>query len=566
MRGPCVSGAAFAIIWIIPALGTGEVQAQAPTHKHYAETEKAKQPAPDGRLAPRLQNLGKHAFPVSCKGKGVQEYFNQGINLAYGFNHAEAARSFTEVARRAPDCAMAYWGHALVLGPNINAPMEAAKEPEAMKLVRKAVSLRSKASPRERTYIDALALRYTGRADDRAKNDRAYADAMGDLHRRYPDDLDAATLYAESLMNLRPWDYWTRDGQPYPGTMEIQKALQSVMDRNSDHPGALHLWIHFWEPTATPERAEEAADRLLSLVPGAGHLVHMPSHIYLRVGRYADGVESNRKATAADEDYITQCRAQGIYPLTYYPHNIHMLWYAATMAGQGSLALEMARKTASSIPDEGLAQLPMIEQFLVVPYYAMVRFGRWEEILDEPEPARGSIFPKGIWRYARGSAFAATGELSRAKSELRKLRRIAGDPDLAKLQFWSPNGPASILRIAEEVLAGELAARWKNYDKAIAHLETAVRLEDGLIYIEPPDWHYPVRQSLGAILLEAGRPAEAETVYWEDLRRNPENGWSLLGLSRALAAQEKTELADLVEQRHRKAWAEADVTLTASRF
>jgi tetratricopeptide (TPR) repeat protein len=532
--------------------------AQQPRHQHYQRSND-NQPGPGGILAPRLQKLGKHTFKVTTKSASAQLFINQGLNLAYGFNHAEAGRAFAEAARLDPACAMAYWGQALVLGPNINATMNAEDEPKAYELVQKAIAARKNVTLRERDYIDALAKRYTGKAEDRQKADRAFADAMRALHRKYPADLDAATLFAEALMDLRPWTYWTRDGEPYEETQEAIASLQKVIARNAEHPGALHYWIHLWEPTKTPERAEKEADRLLPLMPGAGHVVHMPAHIYLRVGRYADVVTSNQQAVAADEDYIAQCRAQGMYPLGYYPHNIHFIWYGATMLGQGSLAISSARKLAAAVPREALENVPFLQGFLVVPYYALVRFSRWDEVLAEPKPSHDTIFTRGVWHYAHGLAFAGKNRLEEAEKELAALRTIVSDPALPTLPAsFSLNTPDAILRIAPEVLAGEIAAKRKDYDKALLHLERAVRYEDILVYTEPPDWPSPVRQTLGGVLLDAGRPIEAEAVYWEDLRRNPENGWSLLGLQRALTAQGKKEDAALIQKRYEKAWASAD--------
>jgi tetratricopeptide (TPR) repeat protein len=545
--------------WTAPAL------AQAPNHVHYGASADSQKPAPSGALAPRLQNLGDHVFPVTTNSQQAQLFINQGLNLTYGFNHLEAGRAFSEAVRLDPDCAMAFWGQALVLGPNINAPMDSANEQKAYELVQKAVKLKSKASPREQAYIDALARRYSGKAEDRTERDRAYADAMREMHKSYPDDLDAATLFAESLMDLRPWNYWTRDYRPYPETAEVIATLEDVLKRNPRHPGANHYYIHTME-LPYPERAEAAADRLTGLMPGAGHMVHMPAHIYQRVGRYADSSAANERAILADEDYITQCRAQGMYPLTYYPHNLHFLWSAATMEGRSKVAIEAARKTAAQIPPEALADAPILQGFLVVPYYALTRFGKWEEVLREPEPRLDSPFLKGNWHYARGMAYVGLGKFDSASGELKKLRDIAGSPELAKQATWSNNTAPAILGVAVEALAGELAGRQGHYDDSIAHLDKAVRLEDAMVYVEPADWHYPMRQSLGAVLLKAGRAVEAEVVYWEDLRRNPGNGWSLFGLMESLRAQGKKDEAAMIEKRFQKAWSRADVTLTASRF
>jgi tetratricopeptide (TPR) repeat protein len=533
--------------------------AQTTNHQHYEKSAEAEKPGPAGQLAPRLQNLGTHTFPVTTRSKAAQSFINQGVNLAYGFNHAEAGRAFREAARLDPSCAMAFWGQALVLGPNINVPMTAEDEPKAYELAQKAVALKAKASARERAYIEALAQRYSGKAEDRAARDRAYADAMRELARRYPQDLDATTLFAEALMDLRPWNYWTRDGQAYPETPEIQQSLEQVLQKHPKHPGALHYWIHLWEPTDTPERAEAEADRLLPLMPGAGHVVHMPAHIYMRVGRHADVVRSNQMAVKADEDYITQCRAQGIYPLGYYPHNIHFVWMGATASGQRKVALDAARKVAAAIPDEALGTVPILQGFLVVPYWAMVRFSQWQDILNDEGPRHVSPFTRGAWRYARAMAFIGTDRVSEAEQELAELKIVVDDPTLKGQVTFSQNSGYAVLRIATEVVAGEIAAKRKDWDRAVLHLDRAIRFEDSLIYQEPPDWHAPVRQNLGAVLVAAGRADEAEAVYWEDLKKNPENGWSLFGLMQALKAQAKNDEAARVQKRFEKAWKEADV-------
>ena len=544
-----------------------ESEAEATGHKHYEKPEGYDRPSQGGAVAPRLQNLGNHSFKVTTKSEQAQRFINQGVILAYGFNHAEAARAFAEAARLDPGCAMAYWGHALVLGPNINAPMNPADEPKAHELAKKAMALKQNATPRERAYIEAIAARYTGRPEDRKDADRAFAEAMRRVVEAYPDDMDAATIYAETLMDLRPWNYWTRDGKPYPETETIIPALQSVIARNPNHPGAVHYWIHVWEPTDTPERAEAEADRLLTIAPGAGHLVHMSSHIYARVGRYADVVKANKLAIDADVDYITQCRAQGIYPLTYYPHNLHFLWMGATMTGQSRLALDAANNTSKAIPPDALKEMPFLQGFLAVPYWTKVRFGIWDEILAEKDPGHKSLFLRGVRHYARANAFLGKGRLKDADRELKHLQSIVTDPALAKEPAsFSPNTADRILRIASETVAGEIAGRKGDIDRALLHLERAVRFQDALIYTEPPDWHAPVRLTLGAVLLEAGRPAEAEVVYWEDLRQNPENGWALFGLMKSLRAQGKSDEASEVEKRFRIAWADADVVLGSSRM
>ena len=539
-------------------------QKSSPNHVHYKESPLTSQASPTGQLAPRLQKLGNHVFPVTTKNKQAQLFMNQGFNLSYAFNHAEAGRAYREAERLDPNLAIAYWGEALALGPNINAPMDPANEPKALEVIQKAISLKTKASPREQALIDALTQRYSGRAEDRKARDVAYADAMRKVHLQFPDDQDIAMLYVEAVMDLRPWGYWTRDGTPYERTAEVVALTEKVIARNPQHPGALHFYIHLMEAYQA-DKAEAAADRLLTLMPGAGHMVHMPAHIYIRVGRYADAVKANQLAIAADEDYISQCRAQGLYPIGYYPHNLHFLWFASTAEGNSRIAIEAARKAASQVSDDALKAVPLLAGFRVVPYYALTRFGKWDEMLREPAPPATSVYMQGVWHYGRGTAFLGKGQMDSAEQEFAKVKELMADKALDQPLF-SPNTGRAILSIAQEVLAGEIAAAKKNYDEAVAHLERAVRLEDALVYTEPAEFHYPPRLALGAILLEAKKPAEAETVYWEDLRRNRDNGWALFGLMQALKAQNKNEDAALVEARFKKAWARADVTLNASRF
>jgi len=555
---------AFTIVAIaLPTNSWAQDQKPMPNHVHYKDPGQ-QSTSPTGAVAPRLQKLGVHKFPVSTKNAQAQLFMNQGLNLSYAFNHAEAGRAYREAARLDPNLAMAYWGQALALGPNINAPMDPASEPKAVEAIQKAVALKANASPREQALIDALTHRYSGKAEDRKARDREYADAMRKVWLQFPDDQDIAMLYVESVMDLRPWGYWERDGQPYERTSEIVGITEKVIAKNPNHPGALHLYIHLMEAYQA-DKAESAADRLITLMPAAGHMVHMPAHIYQRVGRYADAAKSNEMAIAADEDYISQCRAQGLYPMAYYPHNLHFLWFAATAEGRSKVAIEAARKAASRVDDETLKAVPLLAGFRVVPYFALTRFGKWDEMLREPEPPATSAYLHGMWQYARSTAFLGKGQTTEAEQELAKLTETLKDKSLDQPLF-SPNTGRGVLSIAQEVLAGNIAAANKNYNEAIPHLERAVRLEDALVYTEPAEFHYPPRQALGAALLEAGRPAEAETVYWEDLRRNKENGWSLYGLMQALKAQGKNEDAALVEARFKKAWAKADVTLSNSRF
>jgi tetratricopeptide (TPR) repeat protein len=550
-----------ALFLVIAAVSAADAQTitPAPNHKHYDRPENFDTPqGPNSPLAPRLQNLGIHRFPVSTKVERAQLFMNQGLNLAYAFNHAEAGRAFAEAARLDPNLAMAYWGQALVLGPNINATMPPEDEPKAFAMAQKAVALKSKASLRERAYIDAIAARYTGRPEDRQKADKAYVREMEKVIAAFPDDLDAQVLYSEALMDLMPWSYWTRDGQPHEGTKQIITSLERVLTKHKSHPGALHLWIHLWEATDTPERAEAEADRLLPLMPGAGHIVHMPAHIYQRVGRHADVIRVNQLAAQADEDYIAQCKAQGLYPLGYYPHNLHFIWMGATSAGQKQLALDSARKLAGQVPHETLPTVPILQGFLVVPYWAMVRFEEWDAILNDKGPQHQTPYTRAVWHYARAMALTALDRLDEANRELTMLRGLVDAPEMKKEMTFSANSAFAVMRIAPEVVAGEIAAKRKDWDTAVSHLERAIRYEDALVYQEPHDWHAPVRQNLAAVLAAAGRLDEAETVYWEDLKRHAESGWSLEGLLAVLKTQGKTEQAALVAARLKKAWRDSD--------
>ncbi|MDM9381861.1 hypothetical protein QUB80_14245 [Chlorogloeopsis sp. ULAP01] len=516
--------------------------------------------ATEASAAPLFDNLGKYHHPISTKSPLAQRYFDQGLILAYGFNHAEAERSFREAARLDPDCAICNWGTALVLGSNINAAMDDEAVSVAWEALQKAVKLSEKASKMEQAYIQALAKRYSQKpVKDRKSLEIAYAKAMREVAKSYPDDLDAATLFAEALMDTMPWNYWQENGEPKPETREILTTLDSVLRRNPNHPGANHLYIHAVE-AVKPELGIAAADRLGNLVPGAGHLVHMPSHIYIRVGRYHDAAIANQKAIAADKAYTTQCHKQGMYPLAYMPHNHHFLWAAATMAGNQKLAMQAARDTAA-MADEKKMREPgygTLQHYYSMPLYTQTRFGKWDDILAQPAPAKDLQYPTGVWHYARGTAFTAKAQFKEAKQELEKLKAIAADSTLKTVTIWDINITSSLLNIASEVLAGKLAAKQGDYNNAIAHLKTAVTLEDKLNYDEPPPWHYPVRQALGATLLQAHRPKEAEIAYREDLKRFPENGWSLFGLTKSLEAQGKTKEAQAVQKRFVTAWEYAD--------
>jgi pimeloyl-ACP methyl ester carboxylesterase len=466
---------------------------------------------------------------------------------------------------------MAYWGQALALGPNLNAPMSLESGRAAYVAIRAALAGASGATAsrtttaRERALIDALAARYAPEGGgDRPALDRAYAVAMQKAAARFPDDPDIQTLYADAQMNTMPWDYWQKDGSPKPDTARVLDALERTIAKHADHAGALHYHIHLLEASNDPDRAEASADRLGALMPAAGHMVHMPAHIYIRVGRYADAAEANERAILADEDYLAQCQAQGLYPVSYYPHNLHFLWAAATFEGRGAVAIDAARKVAAKVPHHHAGALAWTADFPVTPMLAYARFGRWQDVLTEPKPPANEPYAAGIWHYARGLAFVARGQVDRAGAELAAVKATTKHEAFATTLKDLPL--LTNLQIASRILEGELALREGHPDAAIASLRDAVTIEDGLPYSEPPLWHHPPRQILGAFLLEAGRPKDAEVVYREDLKRFRENGWSLFGLKQSLLAQHRAEEAADVQRRFERAWSRADVKPTSSRI
>ncbi len=522
----------------------------------------------EGQIAPLLEGMGSHHFEISTDDTLAQDYFNQGLALSYGFNHREANRSFRQVAELDPDNPMAWWGAALVLGPNINSGMSEDNIPRAWEALQKAQELKPNGTPKERDYIDALAKRYMENPpEDRTVLDEDYAEAMGRLAGKYPDDPDARTLYAEALMDLHPWNYWKSNGEPQPWTPEILRVLESVLKDDPDHPGANHLYIHAVE-AEQPEEALPSADRLGGLVPGAGHLVHMPSHIYIRTGDYHKGTLANEAAVKADNEYVTQCRQQGIYPLGYVPHNYHFLWATATMEGRAERSIEAAKNTSELVDTETMRQpgLGTLQHYWVIPLYGYVRFAKWDEIVAYPEPAEDLIYPRGVWHYARGMAYVGKNKPEEATKELEKLKTIAANDALKEITIWDINTTRQLMQIAVGVLEGEIASARGNYKKAVELLKEAIAIEDQLNYNEPPDWFFPARHNLGSVLLKAGRPDEAEAVYRHDLKKFPDNGWSLYGLWQSLEAQGKTDEAEAVKVRFREAWKHADVELSASRM
>ncbi|MHB1215214.1 MAG: tetratricopeptide repeat protein [Thiobacillus sp.] len=508
---------------------------------------------------PLWDNLGKLHFAIGTKNPLAQRYFDQGLKLAYAFNHAEAARAFRQAQRLDPDCALCHWGEALVLGPNINAPMDPAAGAAALAAITRAQALAPKAGARERELIAALARRYSGdAAAERGALDAAYAEAMGKVAARYPRDADITLLYVEALMNLSPWDYWEAAGaRPKGRTAEILAALENVLQRQPDHPGASHYYIHMVEASSTPRRALPYADRLGSQMPGAGHLVHMPFHIYYRVGQYKDAIEANRRAVAADEAYLAEARPEGIYPLAYYPHNIHSLMTSAQMAGDGASAIAASEKLAHVVSQDAGRSIAWVQPILVAPYFAHAQFSAPATTLALPDPGDELPYVKAMWHYARGVAHAWRGEPAAARAEVDALRRLAQGADFSGLVEAGVPAPA-VIALAQHVVLGRIAQSAGDWARARAEFEQAVALEDTLAYSEPPSWYYPVRQSLGAVLLAAGKLDEAETVFRQSLLRAPNNGWALHGLAATYQRLGKPSAATTARSQFTQAWVGPD--------
>lgn len=517
-------------------------------------------------LAPLFEDLGEHHHEVSTDNAEAQEYFNQGLILHYGFNHAEAVRSFQQAQRLDPDCAMAWWGEALSLGPHINAGMSHAAVTQAWNAIQTALDKSHLASDKEQDYINALARRYQ-ESSHPASLDQAWADAMREVAGKYPDDADAQALFAEALMVTTPWDYWLTDGSPNETTREILSVLETSMEKEPNHPGTNHFYIHTVE-TRHPERGEGAADRLRDLVPQTGHLQHMPSHIYIQTGRYADASLANEKAVAADREYLDEYGAHGMYRISYMPHNSIYLCFTTSMEGRGQACLEAAKTTRELILEDPLYQpgYGSLTQGYALRYVAMARFGMWDKMLREARPPEELPYPTAIWHYARGMALLRTGETKDAQTQLQHLHDMTAEQEIARMDARGPATTRRVLQIAANMLAGEIAAAAGEYDEAVASLRKAVDLQDRMGYYEPPPWFAPPRQTLGAILLESGDAAAAEEIFREDLMNWPDNGWSLSGLYQSLEAQGRDGEAGQVRNRFENAWSRADVELRISRM
>jgi len=513
-----------------------------------------------------LPDLGSYKRPVTTSAPEAQAFFDQGLALSYGFNHDEAARSYARAAEIDPSCAMCFWGVAYTLGPNYNIPMLPERAHAAWDAITRArEAAATHASPVEKALIQALAKRYKGPeyVDPvaMAAFNRAYADAMREVASSFGDDLDVQALYAEALMNVDPWKLWNADGSPASGTTDIVAALENVLAKAPDHPGANHFYIHAVEASQTPARALPSAERLAALIPGAGHVVHMPAHIFQRVGRYADASRANERAIEIDEQYLRTVTPPGYYPF-YLAHNHGFLAYAASMEGRGARALEAARKSAGAMPRDIVCGMPGMDFFLSEPLLVMVRFGRFEELLREPEPTAQTPVLRALHHHARGMALAATGKPEAARAELEALQ--ASMQAIPEDMLAGLNAGRLVLALASKVLGARIAEATRD-PGAIAQWQAAVSLEDQLAYNEPADWFYPVRHYLGAAQLDAGKAKDAEATYRADLLRNPSNGWALYGLWQALLAQ-KHKAAKQAEQDFRSAWKNADIELTRSAF
>ena len=540
-------------VWVLVLL-LGSVRCQSP-------------PGSVDAQAPLFNNLGDYSLRVTTDSDLAQQYFTQGLNLTYGFNHAEAERSFREAIRLDSTCAMAYWGAAHVLGTNYNAAMEDELKAEAQRLTQRAVANKEQASAWEQALINASTHRYNyEKTDDQAVLDQDYANALANVHQQFPAADDIAVWYAESLMNLHPWDLYTKRGVAKPWTPQITNLLEKVIKRSPKHPGANHLYIHAVEASDSPERGLPSADRLPDLVPGAGHLVHMPSHIYIRTGHYHQGSAVNERAIVVDSLYLEECQIQGMYPLALYPHNIHFLAATAAMEGRGELAINAAFRTAMHT-DTAMMREPgweTLQHYHMIPNYLLVKFAQWDHILTLREPDSTLLYPQGVWHYARGMAYAGKNQLAKAQAELATLQEIANNPALKDITIWDLNSVDQLLAIAERVLAAEISRQQDDHPTAVNLLREAVAIEDQLNYNEPPDWFFSVRHPLGVVLLEMEKFAEAEVVYRDDLFFLPKNGWALNGLYQSLKAQNKASEASQVKAQLEQAWQYADIELSAS--
>jgi tetratricopeptide (TPR) repeat protein len=525
-----------------------------------AYAQHAHQHEQNAQPAELLDGLGTHGHPIRTSSQLAQKYFDQGLALIYGFNHEEAARLFARAAELDPKSPMPHWGIALALGPNYNMPPMPDREAKAWEAIAKAVALAPSAPAHERAYVDALVVRYSKDPNiDRKQLGVAYKNAMKKVMQAYPDDLDAATLYAEALMNLRPWQLWSLSGEPAEGTLEVVEVLERVLRRDPNHPGANHYFIHALEASKSPERALPSAMRLGALMPGAGHMVHMPSHIFLRVGDYQLSAEVNETASRVDEEYIRRTGAKGVYPLMYYSHNLHFVSFARMYQGRYDDAIDYARRLRKNV-DGAIDDMPMLAPYGAFVWMVQTTFGKYDDILKEPEPKEKNNFLQAMYRYARAAAFAGKGKVREAEAEQERLNAIAARiPDTETLMI---NPARSVTAIAIADLNARVSRAKADGHSELAHLRHAVELQDALGYMEPPEWHYTTRTSLGAALLRQGKLEEAEKVFRKDLDLNPRNAFSLFGLLQSVERQEKTASVEWVKKEFAEAWKHASMTLS----
>ena len=507
-----------------------------------------------------MSGVGNLHHSVSTSNPEAQKFFDQGLRLIYAFNHDEAARSFQRAGELDPKLAIAYWGVAEAVGPNYNDPASDDRFKLAHEAIQKAVDLSANASPSEQAYIQAMAKRFP--ADPKADRKQAaedYHDAMREVSKKFPDDLDAATLFAESGMNLHPWGLWHVDGTPLAGTEEIVATLESVIRRDPNHLGAIHYYIHATEASANPERALAGANRLAAMAPAAGHIVHMPAHVYIRTGDYDAAVKTNEEAAAVDRAYIKASGAQGIYPMMYYSHNLHFIAACASMNGNYAEAKKNAGLLVANVGPH-VKDMPPLEGFMTIPMAVDVRFHRWSEILAMPQPDPAMQIATGYWHFAHGMALAGTGKVSEAEAEYKIVSEAEQNTPPDKVFAMPINNKAKdIMKIAENVLGAKIAMAKKDNAQAISMLTAAVAIQDTLKYGEPPDWFFPVRESLGGVLLMNGDAAGAEKVFRADLERNPRNPRSLFGLRQALKAQDRNYDAGFIENEFRDSWKGGEV-------
>lgn len=516
--------------------------------------------------APLLTGLGNIHYEATTKSTQAQKYFDQGLALLYGFNHGEAGRSFKAAIRLDSTMSMAYWGMAMVLGPNYNASLNPTSLKDINEAMDKALKYSATATEKEQLLVKAMAIRFPRtETKDMMPFYENYAAEMKKVHERFADDIEIAVLYADAMMNLHPWNLWLKDGTPQPWTPALIQLLETTLNKAPDHPGAEHYYIHAIEASKQASKALPYAKKLETAMPAVGHMVHMPSHIYIRTGNYHDGVLVNEQASEADSTYVTQCKAQGLYALMLYPHNIHFLAACAFLEGNSKKAIDAAWSVSRQADKKYLVENAGVQHFYVIPYYVMIHLGKWDDILSQKKPDVKLPYAVAIWHYARGMAFAGKGEIASANSELKILQKFATDESLRAFLIWEMNSVLDLINIASYTLEAELLSINKKIDEAVVLFKKATAIEDQLLYTEPPDWFFSVRHSWGHWLVQNKRFEEAEKIYKEDLNTFPESGWSLIGLYNSLKGQGKEDSATAVYKQFQTAWQWADFKIESSR-